>query len=314
MRTVRNGLTFLRALGVLYGVACGDALGAPLEFWPEVVISLHCPFRIGDPRHMDGNCTDDTGMTLALARGLLRGGPDRLEDCAGQEFIQWLRTAPPGVGYACTSAISTAEGLLNLSYPSCDQTEVAQAWSRAARITEVLAKHPTDGNGALMRCSFCGLYARTRKQARKLATRQADMTHTGAIQRDACDWYAGVIWSVSRSLNPWRTWAHYRKRLPARFEPVGTPVNPKGTAEDTMRAVVYILDAFERYPEKDGVCKAPLSAAVALGGDTDTVASLVGGLLGAIYGVDAFPRSWRRALSPAIRSEILRVVQELFRG
>lgn len=50
-----------------------------------------------------------------------------------------------------------------------------------------------------------------------------------------------------------------------------------------------------------------LDAAVRGGGDTDTVAAIAGGLLGATYGASAVPAEWRRLLHgwPALRTRDL---------
>ena len=50
-----------------------------------------------------------------------------------------------------------------------------------------------------------------------------------------------------------------------------------------------------------------LDAAVRGGGDTDTVAAIAGGLLGAAHGASAVPAEWRRALHgwPGLRSRDL---------
>jgi protein-tyrosine phosphatase len=50
-----------------------------------------------------------------------------------------------------------------------------------------------------------------------------------------------------------------------------------------------------------------LDAAVRGGGDTDTVAAIAGGLLGAVYGASAVPAQWRRVLHgwPGLRSRDL---------
>ena len=50
-----------------------------------------------------------------------------------------------------------------------------------------------------------------------------------------------------------------------------------------------------------------LDAAVRGGGDTDTVAAIGGGLLGAVYGASAIPGEWRRALHgwPGLRARNL---------
>lgn len=323
MRTVKKGLTFLRALGVLYGVACGDALGAPFEFWPSYLMSTRCPPDFGSPQRMLGSCTDDTGMTLAVARGLLEGGPDRLEECVGRAFIYWLSGSPRGVGFACATSIQNARAHLEHPQASWDNASCAHVWREAAKIAEIQAGHTTDGNGALMRCSFCGLYAKSMSQAMELAMRQAELTHTGAAQKDACAWYAATIWALSRSSDPWATWSQRRACLSPWFAPVGYPADPDGTAISTMRAVVHMVDAAQEIDQKHtcawlnsprSITRNILEATVMLGGDTDTVASLVGGLLGAIYGVDAIPRGWRHALDPSIRGRILQVTRELFKS
>jgi ADP-ribosylglycohydrolase len=50
-----------------------------------------------------------------------------------------------------------------------------------------------------------------------------------------------------------------------------------------------------------------LQAAVRGGGDTDTVAAIAGGLLGAAYGASAVPDEWRAALHgwPGLRADDL---------
>ena len=67
-----------RAKGAMYGVAVGDALGAPLEFMSAIEIKdVHGPDPVremlgGGWLHLPvGMTTDDTDMTLAVAEGLM---------------------------------------------------------------------------------------------------------------------------------------------------------------------------------------------------------------------------------------------------
>lgn len=60
-----------RFYGAVYGLACGDALGAPTEFMS--VEQIHLKFGasgIRDLKQTTGRFTDDTQMTVALAEGL----------------------------------------------------------------------------------------------------------------------------------------------------------------------------------------------------------------------------------------------------
>jgi len=63
-----------QVLGMMYGLALGDALGSPVEFWelkgirerygPEGITELPAPALF----------TDDTQMTLAVAEALIDAG------------------------------------------------------------------------------------------------------------------------------------------------------------------------------------------------------------------------------------------------
>ena len=298
----RNGMRLDRALGTMWGVACGDALGARVEFMSAQQIHETFPSDPSLVGCMRGECTDDTGLSLALARGLLQWQPGALqsmEESVGREFIQWLARGVRGVGFTCSSAISTARDLLRDGYSPLS------AWRDAATITQQIALQPTEGNGALMRCAFVGLYAATVKQAEWLAREQAKMTHLGPDNLEACAWYAGTIWALVRSKHPRRTWHRRLRVLPEQFRPTAVPSEPGGTAVDTLRAVVYLVS------HSVSLDYAVLSA-VRLGGDADTVAALVGGVAGAMSGARSVPLSWLIKLDPEIKEEIPRLVYQLF--
>src|SRR4029077_12827820 len=80
--------------------------------------------------------------------------------------------------------------------------------------------------------------------------------------------FANNGWVVAALQAAWSAIAH-------------TPVPEDDTASGTFRA-----DHLRR----------ALDAAVRCGNDTDTVAAIAGGLLGAVYGASAIPAEWRRLL------------------
>src|SRR3974390_2157849 len=90
------------ALGAYLGFAIGDALGATVEFMTKSEIAA----RYGVHRDMigggwlklrAGQITDDTEMSLALGRSLIRcGGLDLHDAC--EEFAAWLKSGPVEVG------------------------------------------------------------------------------------------------------------------------------------------------------------------------------------------------------------------------
>ena len=58
---------------------------------------------------------------------------------------------------------------------------------------------------------------------------------------------------------------------------------------DTLEAATWCLLTTDSY-------RACVLKAVNLGGDTDTVAAVAGGLAGALYGYEAIPEAWRDTL------------------
>lgn len=302
MTKVRNGLSMSRARGVMFGFACGDALGAPVEFWSSEEINARFSNLTDLCAFMDGLCTDDTQMSLALAEGLLDGGPDGMEQQVGYRFIRWLFGSPRGVGWTCNTAIGVAAGLMKAP----NNMPPDRAWGSAAEYVQALSGRPSEGNGALMRCAFIGLYARSIKEAEALAVRQARMTHLGPDNLAACAWYAGTIWAVSRAKHRRRAWNRRLRVLPPQFKPSYPVTNPGGTAVETLQAVVAVIGVSRS-------CLDAIERAIRLGGDTDTVAALVGGVAGAMGGgEDVVPRFWSDRLDLDVRHRISDVLMKLY--
>lgn len=72
MRPQLVGSQLDRSIGALYGLAAGDALGAPVEFKRRGTFPLVTDMRAGGPFDLAaGEWTDDTSMALALGYSLL---------------------------------------------------------------------------------------------------------------------------------------------------------------------------------------------------------------------------------------------------
>ena len=84
-----------QVLGMMYGLALGDALGSPVEFWelkgiherygPDGIKELPVPALY----------TDDTQMTLAVAEALIAAGHQDLGAimaAISREFVAWLHS------------------------------------------------------------------------------------------------------------------------------------------------------------------------------------------------------------------------------
>ena len=66
-------------------------------------------------------------------------------------------------------------------------------------------------------------------------------------------------------------------------------IKSSGYVVDTLEAALWCLLTTNTY------CECVLKA-VNLGGDTDTVAAVAGGLAGALYGYDTIPKEWLNTL------------------
>lgn len=284
-------VNFDRIKGALYGVAVGDALGGPLEFMSRATVRMAYPNPLremvggGWLKLRPGETTDDTAMSLCVAEGILAAAPASADDDAlaqeiGARFVRWLDSNPPDVGATCRAAILRAQANLRTMQP-------LQAWYRAA---DSLGQNQ-DGNGALMRCVYPGLWYTSAQAVQHAAVMQSHMTHSGELSATCCSWYATVIWLYTLGgVEP------VLSHCPVPVTPVSADWAPSGYVADTLHAAMLAM--------KQPDFEATLVAAVNYGGDADTVGAIAGGLAGAKYGYAAIPARWVQALDPALRAQL----------
>jgi ADP-ribosylglycohydrolase len=82
-----------------------------------------------------------------------------------------------------------------------------------------------------------------------------------------------------------------------------------GTGINSYESVVSALAIFKLYPESS---EQALSAAVDIGGDTDSIAALVGALVGAKNGIDIFKRSWIEELNLVNSLSLIKLGRALY--
>ena len=291
---------FNRILGAMYGVAVGDALGGPLEFMSRDAVRKAYPDGLRDMvgggwlNLKPGETTDDTAMTLCVASGITesnfysrgrRISDDLLANCIGNQFIQWLESNPPDVGNTCREAINRAKRDLSKGIVP------TQAWRQAAA-----SLGPNqEGNGALMRCVYPGLFAYSPREAESMARFQALMTHSGKQSEDLCAWYANAIFHLVENSSEARD-VLALSSIPVPISPVSSDWSPSGYVVETVQAVMLAM--------RESTFEGTLVKAVNFGGDADTVGAIAGGLAGAKYGFKAIPERWVNALDSSLRSHL----------
>jgi ADP-ribosyl-[dinitrogen reductase] hydrolase len=301
-----------RAVGVLLGTAAGDALGAGYEFGPPLPESTPVGMVGGGSfGWAPGEWTDDTSMALVIAQAAATGTDLRDEAARDQiaaGWAEWAQTAPD-VGNQTRAVLSAARraGRNAGGTVTAEQLRVAAQdhHERTGR---------SGGNGSLMRTAPVAVaYLHDEDGLVEAATGLSALTHHDPEAGEAC-----VLWCLAirhavltgqldvrvgfGRLAPARrtVWAERLDQAettpPAGFTHngwvvealqgawsaiSGTPVPTEDPANTTFR-VQHLQLALE--------------AAVRGGRDTDTVAAIAGGLLGAAYGASAVPAGWRRIL------------------
>jgi ADP-ribosylglycohydrolase len=283
-----------RAAGVLLGLACGDALGAGYEFGPPLPESTAVTMTGGGPfGWAPGEWTDDTSMAVPIAQAIAAGrdlADERTLDDIVAVWVEWSLTAPDvGIQLRAVlgSALPTAAGV------------------RAAAQAHHVQKGRSAGNGSLMRTAPVVLaYLDDPDMLAATARVISDLTHVEDDAGDAC-----VLWSLAirhailsaeldvRSgltalpADRRERWAglldEAEAHPPAHFEKNGWVV----------QALQGAWSAISHAPAADdSQLRLALEGAVRGGRDTDTVAAIAGGLMGARWGATAVPEEWSRVV------------------
>lgn len=293
--------------GALYGVAVGDALGAPLEFMSASEIKnkygIVTDMIGGGYRDLKpGETTDDTAMTLAVAEGIIEN-PSNPIPCIGRKFIQWVESGPKDIGSICKMSIDNVRRLKGNYFTS-------EQWSQAAQETNDFTGGMTAGNGALMRTIYPALFYTDEIKAYSITGLQNDMTHYSGESRYACMLYTKIIhyFLFSETMN----YSNREKLIGLNSLLSMTLYNAYNLERDIryidiIKPNSYVVNSF-KYALYSlyyrGSFEDTLVAAVNFGGDADTIGAICGGMAGALYGFEAIPDRWTSALSDLDRRRI----------
>lgn len=279
-----------RALGAYLGLACGDALGATVEFMtPREIQSqygIHKEISGGGwLRLAPGQVTDDTEMSLHLGQAILESGGWNLAAVA-DSFVAWLKSRPVDVGATCRRGIRRYMLGGAIHGPESDSD---------------------GGNGAAMRNLPVALFTLGDEALFERCTlEQSHITHHHALA-DAGTLALGRMTQILllgggvKSCRPVAT-RLVEMHHQFRFDPY--PGRASGYIVDTVQTVLhhfFYTDSFES-------C---VVETVNRGEDADTTGALAGMLAGALYGADAIPKRWLSKLDYHVVKEIERQVAGL---
>lgn len=292
----------------ILGLVVGDALGVPVEFESRASLTKN-PVKTmrgyGTYHQPRGTWSDDSSLTLCLMEALTKGY--NLVAIA-QEFIAWESQAkwtPHGSVFDIGITTSRAIFLLSEILRSKDYDGL--------NYLHLEADEYSNGNGSLMR--ILPLYFHLKNQGLEANFDKiwavSALTH-GHIRAALCCLYYLILldeiiaqkdkigaytntqirfnnFLQERQINP--NEQQLLKRLCqgniANLEE--DTIKSDGYVLHSLEAVVWCLMRYDSYSET-------VLAAVNLGGDTDTTAAIVGGLAGALYGLEQIPEEWLKAI------------------
>jgi ADP-ribosyl-[dinitrogen reductase] hydrolase len=279
-----------RIEGGFFGMIVGDALGVPFEFNSREELKRK-PVKgmTGQGTHSLplGTWSDDTSMALATIDALQCGyKPILMLD----KFCEWLfgnRYTPHGNTFDNGGATEKALNHYSLHKTPCKEYDEF-----------------SNGNGSLMRILPVSLvfHELCIDDIVKINSEVSALTHGHPRSRIACSFYSLMIKHILEGNNFSGSHSLCKQEI-ARYIPDAESANfariTGGKIADISEAdiksdgyVIHTLEAalwccLNTNSFKDAVLKA-----VNLGGDTDTVGALVGGLAGAFYGIKKIPETW----------------------
>jgi ADP-ribosyl-[dinitrogen reductase] hydrolase len=282
-----------RVAGALVGSAVGDALGAPFEFGPPGQFSARFPVPArgtktemcggGSPGWAPGEFTDDTQMALLVAASLLeRDGLDEAD--LFDRFRTWAEADPPDIG-------NQTRAVLGAGRP----------WDVAAAEHFVRTRRAA-GNGSLMRTTPAAIrFSRSGTEATMDAARRISaLTHGDPSAGEGCAIFHELMRVALDGEDPLaaipsaveQVAAEHRERWATVLTPNWTPsdaTESNGAVWPTLGQAVWALRHGRDFADV-------MRLVIDLGGDTDTVAAVAGGLAGAVFGMGGIPMRWSSAV------------------
>lgn len=283
----------------ILGLAIADALGVPAEFKPRVELKENPITDMvsgGIWNQPAGTWSDDTAMTLATIDALNKNNWENtgsLLDDIMKNFMLWYYDSVFAanenrfdIGNTCRQAI--------LNYEKNKNTNTCGL------------RGSNCGNGALMRI-LPTAFIETETNLNNLVVKISSLTHNNDICNTASIIYISFVKLLLKHQDKDLAYAKLIEKLGNKvyleeFERILTN-RFKDCEEGYIKSTGYVVDTLEAaiwcFLNTDSYKECVLKA-VNLGGDTDTVAAVAGGLSGIYYGInekDGIPREWIKKLS-----------------
>mgnify|MGYP003606497538 FL=1 len=301
-----------RALGAFYGLALGDALGMPTQSFSRAQIIARFGQITGlvdapadqpiAPNMPKGSITDDTEQAILVAQLLVDGNGDIDPNTLAQRLIAW-------------EAVMQAKGSQDLLGPS---TKRAIEMILAGHSPEESGRYGTT-NGAAMRIAPVGIAADISQPDLfiKAVVQACQVTHNTSLGIASAAAVAAVIssglngkklehalnagtemayiaehhghWVAGGRIGPRIRWARHASHECNPDNLGDLLYDVIGTSVASQESVVAAFALAQRVASGSLSSFNALCIAASIGGDTDTIAGILGAMLGACAGLEQWP-------------------------
>jgi len=233
----------------MLGAIMGDLVGSVYEF--DNLKSKEFPFFRSD-------CfpTDDSIMTIAVAKAILE--TDGKVKGLAEKTVEWMRR-------------------IGQQYDTCGYGGNFSDWMFSVNPQP----YNSFGNGSAMRVSACGWAAQTLNEARALSYAVTAVTHDHPEGLWGAEATACAVWMANAGCSKKEIRAfieeHYYD-LDFTIDEIRDSYEFNETCQDT------VPQAIEAFLESESFEDA-IRIAISLGGDSDTLAAITGGIAEAFYGI-----------------------------
>lgn len=233
----------------MIGVIIGDVAGSRFE-WNN---HRSREFELFTP---DCKCTDDSIMSIAVAKALLESQPDFSD--LSKQAVRWMQA-------------------IGRRYPDGWYSRRFKAWL----LSDDPQPYGANTNGAAMRVSACAYAARDIDEAKRLSRAVTEITHSHPEGIKGAEAVTVAVYMAKTGASM----AEIRDVIDREYYPMNFTIDGirdsyafdytcEGSVPQALMAFFESTD-FEH----------AVRSAVSLGGDSDTIAAIAGAVAGAYYGV-----------------------------
>lgn len=247
------------------GLVVGDALGVPAEFKARDTFHVDDMIGYGTYNQPPGTWSDDSSLTLATMESIVRKGEIDPADII-RNFSRWLNYAEFTPYGEVFDVGSTTEAAIRRFQCGIEPLKCG------------LNHYKHNGNGSLMRILPLALFPSSMTDINNVSS----LTHAHDISRRACRTYVAIAEQLLKGaplgdvIDYPIAWKDF-ERIPKIYKLNRDEIRSTGYVVHTLEAALWCVYNTSTY--RDCVLEA-----VNLGGDTDTIAAVAGGLAGIIHG------------------------------